>query len=493
MTQYGDTAIENQSLKRNLFSGAFDWHITNDILLQFDASYRDYSANGLPASWRTASSSVTHPSAPDADELWSQKWTFQKIEMEKAGMNLKWNISDVFTLRTAYHVAEYTDESRGVVGEIQNNSTYAEIIFARAPRKLDTTRGYAFLDAHFNTFFIEHKLTMGFFGDTAKWRLHGDDRYAAYLSGSFPLSDPVYVPVPSYTIGTKPWHTDFYGTNKNYIIGDNIKFNDSWSALVGLNHATILARDYDSTEVQTDEYDKSATTPSLSLVYKPVPSVTTYATYMESLEQGTIVGINYTNAGTILEPLVSRQYEVGVKATVGGVLLTGALFRIDKANQYAINTTPLPTYVQDGREVHQGIELTASGKVTDHLTLLGGLTFMSAAVERTNDPSLVGKKPTNVAEQYAKLYAEYSLPWIKGLTLTGGVYYTGTQYADALNTDRLPAYVIGDVGARYETKIYGYPTIFRLNVTNVTDKSYWMSDSFVGDPRSIAFSAQVKF
>ena len=274
---------------------------------------------------------------------------------------------------------------------------------------------------------------------------------------------------------------------ENWIIGDDIKFNQQWSALVGVNYAGITSGS------QPSAYDKSAVTPSLSLIYKPIPQISTYATYIQSLEQGTIVPAGFSNMGQVFTPLVSQQYEVGAKATVGGVLLTGALFRIDKANQYQINTSPLPTYVQDGREVHQGIELTATGKVTDRLTLWAGLTFFDATVERTNDPTLVGKTPSDVADQLAKVYAEYNLPWVKGLTLQGGIYYTGPQFADAENTQRLPGYIIGDLGARYEMKIYDYPTTFRLYVTNVTDKKYWANSNYVGDPCTIAFSTQVKF
>ena len=219
---------------------------------------------------------------------------------------------------------------------------------------------------------------------------------------------------------------------------------------------------------------------------------------MQSLEQGVIVPNSplYSNAGEILKPLVSYQYEMGAKATVGGTLLTLALFDIDKSNQYAAtNSNGTLTYVQDGREDHKGVEFTVTGKATEHLTLFGGLTLMDSEVNRTSDPQLDGKRPVNVSDQLAKLYAEYSLPQVPGLTLTGGAYYTGPYYADAENTVRLPGVVIGDVGARYKTLSWGTPVIFRLNVTNVTDKRYWLTSNagVVGAPRTVLLSTEVKF
>jgi len=57
----------------------------------------------------------------------------------------------------------------------------------------------------------------------------------------------------------------------------------------------------------------------------------------------------------------------------------------------------------------------------------------------------------------------------------------------------VPAYTTVDLGARYETKIYNKPLTLRLNVSNIEDKSYWMNSYYVGPPRTIAFSAQMKF
>ena len=93
----------------------------------------------------------------------------------------------------------------------------------------------------------------------------------------------------------------------------------------------------------------------------------------------------------------------------------------------------------------------------------------------------------------AKLYGEYAISAVPGLGLTGGVYYTGKMYADNINTDNLPAVFTEDVGARYTTNLFVYPLTFRLNVTNITDKSYWLTGNYTGDPRRIMFSAQVKF
>ncbi|MFU8926044.1 TonB-dependent receptor [Acinetobacter puyangensis] len=207
-----------------------------------------------------------------------------------------------------------------------------------------------------------------------------------------------------------------------------------------------------------------------------------------------MVGDTYSNAGEILDPLVSKQYEVGAKYSFNDRLLfTTALFRIEKSNQYSDNATPIPKYVQDGEQIHQGLEFTFTGKATDHLALIGGGTWMDLSVEKSNDPAIEGKKPTNAAAKMAKIYAEYQIPAIEGLTLSSGAYYTGEKYGNTSNTDKIPAYTLFDVGVRYNTQIAQHPTIFNLTISNLTSKDYWTSSNYLGDPRTVAFSVKTQF
>jgi iron complex outermembrane receptor protein len=54
--------------------------------------------------------------------------------------------------------------------------------------------------------------------------------------------------------------------------------------------------------------------------------------------------------------------------------------------------------------------------------------------------------------------------------------------------------VTEDVGLRYRTTLpTGQETIWRLTVKNLTNHAYWMSNEYVGAPRTIAFSGTVKF
>ncbi|WP_353765104.1 TonB-dependent receptor [Nitrosomonas sp. H1_AOB3] len=149
--------------------------------------------------------------------------------------------------------------------------------------------------------------------------------------------------------------------------------------------------------------------------------------------------------------------------------------------------------MQDGLQVHNGVELVLTGKVTDNLTIIGGGTLMDISVEKSNDPALEGKKPTNAASRMGKIYAEYALPWITGLSLTGGIYYTGEKYGDNANTDKIPSYTLYDIGARYTTRLLDKALTVRLNVINLTGKNYWQNEYTLGAPRTVAFSVSTMF
>jgi iron complex outermembrane receptor protein len=286
----------------------------------------------------------------------------------------------------------------------------------------------------------------------------------------------------------------------NVVIGDSIKFNDQWSALLGVNYATIAQQSFNTVLPPyglNSEINQSKLTPTYSLIYKPVSWVTTYATYSESLQAGLVVPSTpaYTNSGQILPPYLGKEYEIGAKANVGGVLLTAAWFNIDKANQYAQpNAVGLPTYVQDGREVHQGVELTATGNIAPGLRILGGVTMMDAKVVQTASITTDNKRPVNVADNFAKATLEYDFPFLRGLTLTGGVYYVGKAPADVVNATWLASYVTADISLRYRTTLpTGQEAIWRLNVKNVANHAHWISNTYVGAPRVVAFSGTIRF
>ncbi|WP_244415262.1 TonB-dependent receptor domain-containing protein [Methylocystis parvus] len=148
--------------------------------------------------------------------------------------------------------------------------------------------------------------------------------------------------------------------------------------------------------------------------------------------------------------------------------------------------------------------MTFTGNLYEGLRLFGGVTLLDPRVTQSRTsatrPSINGKVPQEIARTTGKVTWEYDLPFTKGLTLTGGYYFTGQQAVDLLNTEYLPSFATVDTGFRYRTSEFlgqrlplGEEFILRFNVSNLFNKDYWITRNYLGTPRTFAVSAQLKF
>ena len=498
LTQDGETAIDLQKRRRQMISLALDWNISDDLQVQFDASHKENRTRGLTSYWYFADEAYRpRASSLDADKLYSQKWAFSDNETDKAGVRANWRLNDTFSLRGAFAAQQYTQEYTYTGPQVDAPGQYTQPLYAFAPLQTQEYSGYLFLDSQFVTGPLDHKVTLGYQGNTARTLMYEDhipdQQYSSVIGSAVPLDDQPQVSKPDYSVGHGARHISSTSDTQNVLIGDIITFNEQWSTILGATHTRITSYNNDfvySATPRKTRYDKSLTSPSVSLIYKPVPWLTTYVTYIEGLQSSGVAPARAVNAGTALAPQISEQYEIGAKASIGETLVTLALFNIDKPNTY---TNSARVFVQDGRQENNGMEFSVTGKVTPQLTLVSGFTLLDPEVKKGATPANDGNSPINVAKQLAKVYAEYDVASAPGFAVTGGAFYTGKQYADEANDYTLPAFTTFDAGARYRLPLGDEALTLRLNVSNLTDKKYWLNTSYLGDPRTVAFSAQFEF
>ncbi|MGV6477329.1 TonB-dependent siderophore receptor [Azotobacter vinelandii] len=501
--QEGETQTKGSYVDRDFVSAAFDWHIRPNLLLQVEGMRQHYDGHGGINSWYFYPG-YEIPSAKqfDPDDRQGQKWSYYKVESERMSARLRWEANDWLTIRTGISREEFDRRRLNTTKSVNSNDGYSLTWNYVIPGTTKMLGSYAYADLSFNTGPIQHKLTGGFLQSaydqtsrTASGARSGTlESGLTFRSGTAAYDRPTVASVGGEYKAAEERHT-------SWMIGDDIVFNEKWSMLLGFNHATIITNGWASSHERNAHYNKSKTTPTVSLIYKPVDWITTYISHMEALESGGTAAETYsgglvTNAYQTMNPMVSRQMEAGIKADVGGMLLTAAVFEIDKALSYYVNNGDGTfTYQQDGRQVHEGIELTATGKATPNLTLVGGATFLDARVEdQKANPSLEGNRPVYVAERNFKLYGEYALnSMLPGMSVNAGAYYTGDSYYDSANTQKISSYTIYDVGARYEFKAQDYSMTLRANVYNLGDKRYWTSGGSLGDPRTLMLSTSVEF
>ncbi|RBQ28162.1 TonB-dependent receptor [Aliarcobacter vitoriensis] len=494
--QDGETAIENYEDEEKLIGVSFAYKPTDNLDFGLYYSHRD-ATTGVKPIW-IITGKRPNASSFDTKKTYAPDWVYIDDRSDKVELKANYSFSDSLRLRTAYIYNEANRLKPYYSNNVNTNtSILTRDLYYFPEQKTKNDGAYAYLDGYFDTGSINHALTFG--GSFGSEKFYSGPDY--FIMNS-PVNDINSFHQWNHAF-SKPNETFLVRKqlNSNVVLANNITFNKQWSALVGVNFASMKQDSWNTfTKAQNGSYDKSALTPTLSLIYKPIEDLTTYITYMESLENGTVVNNkNDINDGKVFDPRVSKQYEIGAKYSINqDLLLSTALFRIERKNsitEYFANNGNGKTQVtsQDGEQINEGIEILLTGKATDNLTLMGGITYLSPKVEKATNKATEGKESQNVAKYQAKMYAEYRLPIEPKIFLNGGVYYTGTQWVDSANTQKLDAYTTVDFGARYETKLDGYDTTFRIYASNLTNEKYWANTTTLSDPRSVAFNVTLKF
>ncbi|MDR1085363.1 MAG: TonB-dependent receptor [Deltaproteobacteria bacterium] len=550
----GRTAYKGMKLRNRGVSLALDWHITDDLLFQIDYGQKLYhrsgNKGGLDGIGRYTAgdiSNLKNLGIPN-DVAWGQKWSFLETETKRYGANLTWKLfDDNITIRAAYR-RQITDDEWDIGFTNFHYLTKLLSYTNEAMMKFiwDVQGGHVFVDADFDTSIVKHKLTVGYQGTFEK--VKQPIPQSLFFYDFAPTWDNPWVPRPDHNVMTggmrfglnyftDRWFTAQKLSHKDIIIGDQINIADKFIILIGANHTTITQRSYkglyDAQSIgdigqpainaatgKPQVYEKSAWTPNYSLVYKPTKNISLYGSYIEALQRGSFVprlasvtdptgvyhqDIPVRNAGETMSPKISKQYEFGINSLINDSLRVNlSLFMIKQANEITSYYAPDSQYpsgsasiATDGEDIHKGIELTMAGKITDRLTVFGGVTYLEAKIKNLSDTPdnklREGRPKTNVPNWTAKMYLEYELPFIDRLYLLGSAYYIGKKHQGdmALNDWKIKGYSLFDAGFRFETNIKGVDTNFNLYVYNVTNKYFW--DGGLGDPRTITFSVSFQF
>lgn len=244
-------------------------------------------------------------------------------------------------------------------------------------------------------------------------------------------------------------------------------------------------------------YSESAVSPLAGIVVIPMENLSLYANFTSGLSRGSTAPQTAANAGEVFAPFKSKQYEMGVKADTGRVLLGASVFQIDRPNAI---TDPFTTiYSMDGIQRNRGLELSAAGEAAPGLRLMSSATFYDAKQHQTAGGVNEGKKATGVPKYTANAGVDYDLPWIANLSLSARAIHTSKMEQNVTNTVAFSSWTRLDIGARYRTELMGKPVVLRANIENLANKRYWLSSSTLATvgtaaaPRTVLLSAQFDF
>lgn len=281
--------------------------------------------------------------------------------------------------------------------------------------------------------------------------------------------------------------TDTESTTRAAYVFDTIELAPQWQLNLGTRYDAF------------DTTAKSSTTGKASnnshfwswqagVVWKPADKGSIYTSFATSATPpGGVVDGADTNPLTAgnstlvsdLEPETTKNYEIGTKWDVfhNRVALTAAIFRTEKENTRILVSNN--TYQNAGTTRVDGIELGASGKITDAWQVFAGYSYLKSEAV---DPGLAGRNGVvtagpnpakgnelpNTPKNSFSLWTTYDVT--DKLTLGGGAIYVDDVWGDVNNTVYVPSYVRYDAMVSYKLT---RNVDLQLNVQNLTDEVYY--------------------
>jgi catecholate siderophore receptor len=318
--------------------------------------------------------------------------------------------------------------------------------------------------AQFRTGFVRHSLvTGGAFTNEQNLRVirTGANSETTMFN---PNPDDVY----TGAIAVSPYTGRITGNTQAVWAFDTAKFGERWEATGGLRWERFSVSGVSTTPAPVEQNVHMASVRA-GLVYKPADNGSLYASYGSSLSPS-LEGLSYSTSNTSIPPEKTYTTEVGTKWDVAAnrLLLTGALFRVAKDNARTPGLLPTdPPQVLAGRQVSQGIELSASGAVTRSLRVLGAYSLIDARIRSSNTPAEIGRFFQNTPRNSASIWATYTA---KRFTVGIGPRFMGRRFGNNSNTRRVDGYATVDAMISYRAN---ERLDLRLNLSNLNDAFYF--------------------
>ena len=486
----GESYVDGSHVNRNLVAGDFDIHVDPATVVEADFSHYRTDATGLPGSIvydtnKGTNASTSLPAAVDPTRTgYGQPNAGTDLTTDTGLVKIKHAINDKWNIEVG---GLYQDAQRGLSGitntMIDNKGDYTVTKNFTAVPHFTIASNLAYLNGQFDWAGMRNDFTFGtngFVNNQYNYRTS----IAVTNTTVQNLANPQVLAFASTPANGGEYKAGRV-TEQSIILGDTLHFNDQWAVQGVMNRSDIKSTSYDkNANVTSSNESDNAYSPTLSLIYKPTDKVTTYATASRSLEQGEAAPAGTANANVFLAPYHDKQYEVGAKyAVADNLLLTAAAFHM---------TRPLATTSADnifavvGTQTNNGVELFAQGNLRRDLTLFGGLTYIEATLDGTNNATTNDKLVVGVPKFKSDFVLDYHPDIVPGLAFTGAMHYEDRRAATNTNNSFAPSYVTFDAGARYASRFMEHHhATLRLQLLNATNKFYYSSvadGNIVGSP-----------
>lgn len=493
----GDTAVEGENQALELATAGLDFRGTI-ARLSLDVGYQSHRLHATTPSI-TIAPGLAIPKAPDAASAIAQPWTYAKEADLFATLRAEYDFNDRLTGWIAAGTRQGEEQSNVsaflTVFDVNGDFSASRFQVEREDRVLTGGTG---LRLNLITGPVQHRFTLAasLYDFDTRNAFAVFESYQDNLYHPRPLPEPTTVTFPGGDLAEP--RTTLSQRLASVALADQLSLlEDRLQITLALRRQGILEDTfaYGSGERLT-RYDENGLAPLAAVLVHLAPDWSAYLQYAEGLEQGDIApAVNGTgpvaNAGSALDPYRVRQWETGLKYQSGTWGSQLALFRLRR---------PLTAYnrenalVEQGIQTHAGVEWNAFGEAPAGLRWLGGVSLL-----RTDND---GADVIGAPSWQGNLNLEWDVPGWRGLTFTCQLMATGSQYADAANSQKVPHWQRLDLGLRQRWQLDGgNRLVLRANLQNVSGHDQWIASGgypgqgylILGQPRTLVLSTQLSF
>ncbi len=505
--------VEHSNGERQFGALALDWKIDDKSKLEFDIEAQRQHQPSVPGyqlldgkvptdvNWdrllgnQGSASSVTNKSLNSSLEYQYQFNTQWKGRFSAAHSKVKLEDYSSFAWGCSTAICQFDGAAAG----FDKNGNYDIYDYRNSDNTFQTNQYKATLDGAFNMGNFKHELYLEL-AQTQKKHRQGKGLNLLVATGNIYNDEINIIEKPDYKYATiEAVRLDSAQTTLTVL--DQIEWSSQWSTIVGgewvhLNEKAYVA-DVQKRQTKLDKF-----LPQLAIMFAPWENTNLYASYSKGLTDGGTAPWYAENAGQTLVPINSRQYEIGIKQQINDYLFTAALFDIKKDNQsIEPNAAGERIFMDQGQQHNYGLELGVSGRITDALKISSSMAYTKAKLIDISNPDYKGHQLQNIPKLRFSSYAAYDIAAIEGLTVLGGLRYSGSKFANKEGTAKVAGYSVVDLGAAYRFNLNRYDTTVRFNLDNAFNKKYWRdAGSFIGDdylflgaPRTAKLALDVRF
>ena len=292
----------------------------------------------------------------------------------------------------------------------------------------------------------------GFFNDTE-------------TSFATPLSSPtISVPV---TFRQRPTDADnrVEADIVALYVQDQIEFSPKWQAVLGLRYDNFSLDFDDHRNGESLKRDDDLVSPRAGLIFKPLEAVSLYASYSVSYLPSSGDQFASLSATTrALEPEEFTNYELGAKWDAReNLTLSAAIYDLERSKMAVPDPIDPTRLVQTGSQNTQGVELEASGAVTEAWHIMGGYAWQDAEIDADTTLAITPEHTISLWNRY-----DFSSAWGIGL----GVIYQDEMFSSIDNSVTLPSFTRVDAAAYFAIN---ERLRLQLNVENLLDRDYFLT------------------